>query len=57
LPAFTRFYYNSSNAKQANNLLEDGLRGLGSVERGENYVVEYAGILRQLSANIAPGKE
>ncbi|TAH05736.1 MAG: hypothetical protein EAZ16_01515 [Sphingobacteriales bacterium] len=55
--AFTRFYYNSSNAQQANNLLEDGIRGLGPVERGENYVVEYAGILRQLSANIAPGKE
>ncbi len=55
--AFTRFYYNSSNAQQANNLLEDGIRGLWPVERGENYVVEYAGILRQLSANIAPGKE
>jgi hypothetical protein len=55
--AFTRFYYNSSNAQQANSLLEDGIRGLGPVERGENYVVEYAGILRQLSANIAPGKE
>lgn len=55
--AFTRFYFNSNDARQANALLEDGMRGLGPVERGENYVVEYASILKQLAANIAPSKE